>query len=370
MSTLYLIQYACLLISAINMILLIASRIFIKWTNRKYEKSRWILASTMMLLVIHFTMQMKFGLRAQGDDVGATFNILFYMPSAALLTYSLLNIESTRRARRIYRNISIACYITILATFLSAHLQNGSLHIGKALNVMYALNQAFMIFFTIAYYRAIKQKKVEINDNIGGDITPYVTYTHTGFFILSSFTLIATSLILFRPLLLVFAPFVLLALLFFVMTFIAFGFNLSQYKEILNEDDQEAGSANSPSEKTDVAMLTDEKIEKIDAALQNWHNVKGYSNSDITITELSRIIGFSRDDLKFYLDLRYQCTFRIWLSNLRFEAAKKLMVEHPEYSNETISMECGLSSRAQLYNVFRTNTGMTPKEWKKRMDIK
>ena len=144
------------------------------------------------------------------------------MPSAALLTYSLLNIESTRRARRIYRNISIACYITILATFLAAHLQNGSLHIGKALNVMYALNQAFMIFFTIAYYRAIKQKKVEINDNIGGDITPYVTYTHTGFFILSSFTLIATSLILFRPLLLVFAPFVLLALLFFVMTFCFF----------------------------------------------------------------------------------------------------------------------------------------------------
>ena len=95
MSTLYLIQYSCLLISAINMILLIASRIFIKWTNRKYEKSRWILASAMMLLVIHFTLQMHFGLRAQGDDVGATFNILFYMPSAALLTYSLLNIEST-----------------------------------------------------------------------------------------------------------------------------------------------------------------------------------------------------------------------------------------------------------------------------------
>lgn len=56
-------------------------------------------------------------------------------------------------------------------------------------------------------------------------------------------------------------------------------------------------------------------------------------------------------------------TFRVWLSNIRFSAAKELLLEHPEYSNDAISAACGFSSRAQLYNIFRNKVGMTPKEY-------
>ena len=39
-------------------------------------------------------------------------------------------------------------------------------------------------------------------------------------------------------------------------------------------------------------------------------------------------------------------------------------MEHPEYSNETISAECGFSSRSQLYKIFKDNLGMSPGDWK------
>ena len=36
---------------------------------------------------------------------------------------------------------------------------------------------------------------------------------------------------------------------------------------------------------------------------------------------------------------------------------------HPEYNNDTISSNCGFSSRSQLYRIFSDRLGMSPREW-------
>ena len=55
-------------------------------TTKSYEIVRWLLAFAMLLFAVHYIMQMVFGFRAQGDDVGAVINILFYSPIAYILT--------------------------------------------------------------------------------------------------------------------------------------------------------------------------------------------------------------------------------------------------------------------------------------------
>ena len=57
-------------------------------------------------------------------------------------------------------------------------------------------------------------------------------------------------------------------------------------------------------------------------------------------------------------------TFRIWLSEIRFNAAKQMMTECPDYSNDIISAECGFSSRTHLYRVFKAKEGCTPTVWR------
>ena len=56
--------------------------------------------------------------------------------------------------------------------------------------------------------------------------------------------------------------------------------------------------------------------------------------------------------------------FRIWLANIRFEAAKTMMRQFPQYSNDLISAECGFSARTYLYRIFKEKTGKTPTEWR------
>ena len=70
----------------------VASRFFVQNRNRLYEQSRWMVVAALLLFGVHYMMQMLFGWRAKGDDIGTLFNILFYIPCALLLANSQLNI--------------------------------------------------------------------------------------------------------------------------------------------------------------------------------------------------------------------------------------------------------------------------------------
>lgn len=86
----------------------------------------------------------------------------------------------------------------------------------------------------------------------------------------------------------------------------------------------------------------------------------------MNLLSLSHAIHVSKDELTIYFDQSLKTTFRIWLSDIRFAAAKKMMIENPEYSNDIISSECGFSSRTHLYRIFKAREACTPTVWRER----
>ena len=84
----------------------------------------------------------------------------------------------------------------------------------------------------------------------------------------------------------------------------------------------------------------------------------------MNLLSLSHAIHISKDELTIYFDQSLKTTFRIWLSDIRFAAAKKMMIANPDYSNDIISSECGFSSRSYLYRIFKERVGVTPVEWR------
>ena len=69
-------------------LILVLSRFQIRWTNRRYEVSRWLLAFSMFVLAGHYVLQMLYGFRAKGDEVGAVVNVLFYTPISFINSYA------------------------------------------------------------------------------------------------------------------------------------------------------------------------------------------------------------------------------------------------------------------------------------------
>ena len=113
-----------------------------------------------------------------------------------------------------------------------------------------------------------------------------------------------------------------------------------------------------------LQSLSDERRDFIQKSLDAWCANLGYKDSTVNMLTLSRTLCISKDELSVFFDQYLKTTFRIWLGDIRFNAAKKMMLEFPDYSNDIISAECGFSARTYLYRIFKSKEGCTPTEWR------
>ncbi len=92
-----------------------------------------------------------------------------------------------------------------------------------------------------------------------------------------------------------------------------------------------------------------------------------YKDTTVNMFTLSRSLNISKNELSRYFTSCLNSTFRIWLAEVRFEAAKKMMLDYPDYSNDIISAECGFSSRSYLYRIFKEKEGCSPTVWRAKI---
>ena len=111
------------------------------------------------------------------------------------------------------------------------------------------------------------------------------------------------------------------------------------------------------------ACMDDEQKTKVRGLIEDWRKNQGYATSEINSSLLASRLNIPKRQLVQYLREVEGKTFRIWLSCLRLEEAKRKIMEHPKYSNETIAEGCGFS-RSHLQAKFKEATGMTINEWR------
>ena len=58
-----------------------------------------------------------------------------------------------------------------------------------------------------------------------------------------------------------------------------------------------------------------------------------------------------------------QGLFNPWITQHRLEAAKQMLRENPEWSNDSIAERCGFGSRSYFQTLFKKHTGMTPAQF-------
>ena len=113
-----------------------------------------------------------------------------------------------------------------------------------------------------------------------------------------------------------------------------------------------------------LQQLSEERRNFIQNSLDQWCMDLGYKDCNVNMLTLSRTLCVSKNELSLFFDQCLHSNFRIWLSEIRLNAAKKMMLECPDYSNDIISAECGFSCRTHLYRIFKTKEGCSPTEWR------
>lgn len=369
---LLLLQFGCFIITLMLALLLAYARIHTRLSVRRYETSRWLLFTAMMLYAVHYALQMICGFRAQGDDVGAVINVLFYTPITYLLSYAIDNLIARGRHLRFYLTSSGICFVLILACFTLGLTSYHSLHMPVASNIMgglFAINTITLIYYPL---RGMHRAQSQIESETADDLSGFNLFMKTSTLLLMVMGAFIPIFIFSINLLCVIGPLFMVALVFYIVSFVALGFNISSVSDYIESDDSSDNSSCTEEHQNEAPSTSAEKAieeqtdntETLKEAIDQWRARRGYNVSNLGINTLAEQLGVSKRELADYIAQVHGTTFRVWLSNVRIEEVKRMLIEHENYSNESIAQECGFSSRSWMQEKFKAQTGLTPSEWK------
>ena len=363
MNTLFLVQFACCIIVSMLGLILVLSRFQIRWSNRRYEVSRWLLAFSMFVLAGHYVLQMAYGFRAKGDEIGAVVNVLFYTPVSFFISYATYNLICYRSGRKKFALLGCVSYALILICFFFGYNDTPrGMHMGEWLYVMLALFAVTIMYSTYTTVIEMRYHRKIIEENTTEDLLPFDRYTYTTYGLAGIMVLAMVGAICYRPLLYCVGPLMLFSLISFTISFLGYGYNMIPAEVRLELD-----TADEPlevMEESEEVGLGSEKISIIESMLASWCDKGGYRDSTVNMPMLSVKLGIPRNELSMYFENCLKSSFRIWLSDIRFKEAQRMLLEECRYSNDTISSECGFSSHAHLYKIFKAKTGFTPGQWR------
>ena len=363
MDSLFLLQFACFIFMLINAFIVALSHLHVRWENKRYERSRWMIVAALIGLAIQYVLQMTFGFRAMHDNLGAVINILLYTPCFSLISIGIYNIETTRANLRKMILMCSGIYTAIIVVFCVGISLHHSLYIREGLYLMLTLFCVSVFYCIYMIIQEMIRRKNMLETMAATDLLPYVRYSRASVIILWLAVLAMPVAIFSTTLLYIVGPAELLALLFFNLKFIALGSSYIPTEELLNKEEniQRCGGAK---EEKPLQQLPEDRRNFIQNSLDQWCMDLGYKDCNVNMLTLSRTLCISKNELSLFFDQCLHSNFRIWLSEIRLNAAKKMMLEYPDYSNDIISAECGFSCRTHLYRIFKTKEDCSPTEWR------
>ena len=154
---------------------------------------------------------------------------------------------------------------------------------------------------------------------------------------------------------------------FFSIYYITFSFicycvsNDSHQVELAQQNAKDEGIADK-TEKNEPA-ITDAERQRVTQAVEKWLAAEGHLRSSITVATAATAMHVPQRLLRAWYQTEGFDSYSDWLQQLRVKHAKQLLVQHPEWSVDTIAEQCGFSSRNYFHRIFLKLTGQTPSQY-------
>ena len=378
MDSLFILQYTCFLVTLMSGIALILSFFQQSDVTEFYRQARWL---------------------------------LFYTPASFLISCAIMRLVCGRsHFGRYVRRGMVGCVVTTL-TFCIGFVIHGDFENDIIRYVMHCAFFLSMAYYVILPFHEIRRNQKRVVDGTGNDITQYERFVWSSYLLLSLTASLLVFAILWRKPLFILGPMLLLSLMIFIMSFIALGFNITPIEDVIDYDADSMGiliaahekqrekqkarqreelekmmaegnikepeetndavpeeklndmPAETPAEENVELPVDSARMQEISDALDRWIADGGFRDTTANIAKLAKLTHVEREELSLFFYRHLDTTFRIWLSDIRFGEAQRMIKAHPEYNNDTISSNCGFSSRSQLYRIFSDRLGMSPREW-------
>lgn len=331
-----------------------------------YLRSRRIMGCALLLLSANYAVHLFTEIRLRDIDAAILMNLstyfLCYWLFSSALTTLLDRFYVTRR--RMATHLAQWLLFTLAAGIILKWLPEGTtqkigLLVMAAWLVCYGLTLARRLIK--AYRRAVRL----FDDTLSDDIAAYIRW-------LSIFTYwavifgVGCGLLTFLPDRYIFL-WVLSSIPFYVYLFCSYMNYLLFYEQVeraLEADalTEPAVSDNAP--ELSAAMQTSIRTD-IATRLEEWIAADGYTRPGLTITDVANDLLTNRTYLSGYINTTYDTTFREWITRLRIEYAKRLLLGSPELTVQDVSERSGFQSTSHFIRIFKERTACPPAKWRK-----
>lgn len=331
-----------------------------------YLRSRRIMGCALLLLSANYAVHLFIEVRLHDTDAAILMNLstyfLCYWLFSSALTTLLDRFYVTRR--RMATHLAQWLLFTLAAGIILKWLPEGTTQkIGllamAAWLVCYGLTLARRLIK--AYRRAVRL----FDDTLSDDIAAYIRW-------LSIFTYwavifgVGCGLLTFLPDRYIFL-WVFSSIPFYVYLFCSYMNYLLFYEQVeraLEADTLTEPAATDDTPEPAAAMPTSIRAD-IAARLEEWIAADGYTRPGLTITDVANDLLTNRTYLSGYINTTYDTTFREWITRLRIEYAKRLLLGSPELTVQDVSERSGFQSTSHFIRIFKERTACPPAKWRK-----
>ena len=331
-----------------------------------YLRSRRIMGCALLLLSANYAVHLFTEIRLRDIDAAILMNLstyfLCYWLFSSALTTLLDRFYVTRR--RMATHLAQWLLFTLAAGIILKWLPEGTTQkIGllamAAWLVCYGLTLARRLIK--AYRRAVRL----FDDTLSDDIAAYIRW-------LSIFTYwavifgVGCGLLTFLPDRYIFL-WVFSSIPFYVYLFCSYMNYLLFYEQVERALEADALTEPAVSDNTpelSAAMPTSIRAD-IAARLEEWIAADGYTRPGLTITDVANDLLTNRTYLSSYINTTYDTTFREWITRLRIEYAKRLLLGSPELTVQDVSERSGFQSTSHFIRIFKERTACPPAKWRK-----
>lgn len=331
--------------------------------NPVARRANWLMATGAGLLAVQFLLQYILDLRSMGVTQAIILNLLFFIPCSYLFCLAELYLLRQGNIKKHEWWVGIICWIIVFALIVLASvvghspLFSGTAKMRAAVvagSVVYAFMQCYYSYLHFRELRRLRKALDNYYDSDRSDLLHWMSYSMWIMVLVP----VLVPLFIFGPpwLLMVYGMLMFAGIYYLVISFVCY---------IVSNDVNKVMEAETPAEekateeKSEPSMNASD-LQRIESLVNRWIANGGHLKNGITAQNVAEEINIPRYQLNNWLKANKQESFSSWLAALRIEEAKRLMIAHPEWSNDVIAEQSGFSSRSYFHTVFHKMTGLTP----------
>ena len=371
MITLQMMQFTAVVL----MLLLTAKLLLLRRRRVQSEtarQARRLMATGTAVLALHFAIQLKTGLRLQGITQSVMVNLAMLIPASYLFARAVLLLQRRGQLSLTDRWAGPLTWIIVLLMMGVARVIDGQPLISDSPEmrmaelvgaVLYMLMQGY---YTWRHTQSLMAMRRTLNDYYDRDtdgMLRWMQYSIVGLMLLALMVPVA---IFGTGAWMLAVAFAIYFFIFYLVDCFCFYLTSPAPERIeaaeKNAEEVEREAPLLSPQGGRIIVLSPEMMQEVAEAVEAWKTRGGYRQSGLLQPLAAADIGVTRYRLTCWLHQR-GLKYTEWIAALRIEEAKRVIKEHPDWSNDAIAQYCGFTDRTVLQRTFKKLVGMTPAQF-------